>query len=199
MGNETQAFLDLFAAVERLRALWEEMKDLRQQRQDLEKQGRAFCGEVIERYRAEEKTLEERQKAAEEENEANRAAVVELTKAQILAETSGADFKETERLDKLKTAVATFPLKLEALDQLRQEVKITKEEQERLSELYGEGYKIGMGIYGKANKIRELVDDLRNRYLLECVGDYDLTLIKRRAGFLPDMYETLNNMRKEAL
>ena len=195
--QETKAYNALFDAVERLKALKAERDELRQQYRETEERARAFGAEVVRRYQTEENALEERRKQAEAENNANRAEIVKLSKQRIQAEISGAEFAGAERLEALEKAVTVYPLQAEALEQLQLDVKITRQEQETLSAIHAEGYKIGAALFGNASRILELADDMRNHFLLDCVGGLDLVLIQRQADLLPDMYKEIHSMRKE--
>ena len=76
-------FDELFTKVSELQKLQEEREKLKGERLELENRARAFFNSVIEKYRQEESRIDERMEEAERENEANKAAIVALTRQQI--------------------------------------------------------------------------------------------------------------------
>ena len=195
--QETKTYNALFDAVERLKALKAERDELRQRYRETEERAAALFTEVIQRYHDEENALETRIKQAEEDNSANKAEIVKLSKQRIQAEISGAEFTGGERLEALERAVTVYPLQVEALEQLQLEVQVTKAEQGRLSAVRSEGYKIAATLYENARRIHELADDMRNRLLLNCTSPLDLDLIRRKQDLLPDIYQEIQKMRME--
>lgn len=188
-------FDELFAKVSELQKLQEEREKLKGERLELENRARTFFDSVIERYRQEESRIDERMEEAERENEANKAAVVALTRQQLKAETAGEAFKDAERLGQLKAEVATYPQKVEALGQLKNEVCISSADQEIISGYRTEGADLGNRINRVSGEMQLLFADIQNRLILNCLATFEY--IPGRAEFLPDQLKTLESMRKE--
>lgn len=188
-------FDELFTKVSELQKLQEERERLKGERLELENRARAFFNSVIERYRQEERRIDERMEEAEKKNEANKAAVVALTRQQLKAEAAGETFKDAERLGQLKGEVATYPQKVEALGQLKNEVCISLADQEIISAYRADGADLGNRINRVSGEMQLLFSDIQNRLILNCLATFEH--IPGRAEFLPDQFKTLQSMRKE--
>ena len=102
-------FGELFTKVSELQKLQEEREKLKGERLELENRARAFFDSVIERYQQEESRIDERMEEAERENEANKAAIVALTRQQLKAEAAKEPFTDAECLGNLKAVVFSLP------------------------------------------------------------------------------------------
>lgn len=188
-------FGELFTKVSELQKLQEEREKLKGERLELENRARAFFNSVIERYRQEESRIDERMEEAERENESNKAAVVELTRQQLKAEAAKEPFTDAERLGKLKAEVATYPQKVEALGQLKNEVCISSQDQEIISVYRADGADLGNRIKSISGEMQLLFADIQNRLIMNCLATFEY--IPGRAEFLPDQLKILQSMRKE--
>lgn len=188
-------FEELFTKVSELQKLQEEREKLKGERLELENRARAFFNSVVERYRQEESRIDDRMKEAEKENEENKVEVVALTRQQLKAETEKKPFTDAERLGQLKAEVATYPQKVEALRQLKNEVCISAADQERIYGYRAEGADLGSRIYKVSGEMQLLFADIQNRLILNCLATFEC--IPGRAEFLPDQIKTLQSMRKE--
>ena len=147
-------FEELFTKVSELQKLQEERERLKGERLELENRARTFFDSVIERYRQEESRIDERTEEAERENEENKAAIVALTRQQLKAEAEKEPFTDVERLGKLKAEVATYPQKVEALGQLKNEVCISTADQEIISAYRADGADLGNRINRVSGEIQ---------------------------------------------
>lgn len=188
-------FEELFAKVSELQKLQEERDKLKGERMELETRAKKFFDSVVERYRQEESRFDELMKEAEKENEVNKAAVVALTRQQLKAETEKKSFTYAERLGQLKAEVATYPQKVEALEQLKNEVCISSEDQKIIFEYRTEGAVLVNRIKRVSEKMQLLFADIQNRLILNCLATFEY--IPGMAEFMPDQLKTLQNMRKE--
>lgn len=188
-------FEELFTKVSDLQKLQEEREKLKGERLELENRARAFFNSVVERYRQEESRIDDRMKEAEKENEANKAEVVALTRQQLKAETEKEPFTDAERLGQLKAEVATYPQKVEALGQLKNDVCVSVADQEKISKYRAEGADLGNRIGKVSGEMQLLFADIQNRLIMNCLATFEY--IPGRAEFMPDQIKTLQSMRKE--
>ena len=188
-------FEELFTKVSELQKLQEERERLKGERLELENRARTFFDSVIERYRQEESRIDERTEEAERENEENKAAIVALTRQQLKAEAEKEPFTDVERMGKVKAEVATYPQKVEALGQLKNEVCISTADQEIISAYRADGADLGNRINRVSGEMQLLFADIQNRLILNCLATFEY--IPGRAEFLPDQLKTLQSMRKE--
>lgn len=188
-------FDELFTKVSELQELQKEREKLKGERLKLENRAKAFFNSVIERYRQEESRIDERMEEAERENEANKAAVVALARQQLKAEATKEPFTDAERLGKLKVEVTTYPQKVEALGQLKNEVCISSADQEIIYGYRAEGTNLGNRINRVSGEMQLLFADIQNRLILNCLATFEY--IPGMVEFLPDQLKTLQGMRKE--
>lgn len=188
-------FEELFTKISEVQKLQEEREKLKGERLELGNRARAFFNSVIERYRQEESRIDERMEEAERENEANKAAIVALTRQQLKAEAAEEPFTDEERLGKLKAEVVTYPQKVEALGKLKNEVCISSQDQEIISTYRADGADLGNRIGRISGEMQLLFADIQNRLILNCLATFEY--IPGRAEFLPDQFKILQSMRKE--
>ncbi len=194
-----EKFKSLCDAVDELRQIVEVKEKLEEERRDLRNEAEHFYTLVIEKYQEGERQLAERIEQAEHEHQENKKEIVELTRQQLKAETVGGTFENTERLEKLKAEVATYPLKVEALEQLKNDIVISTEERKQLKEYQAKGYSLGCQIYGLSNKIHTILTAIKDIHVLNCAASVDLYIVGRNREFMPEQFEKLQNMRKEAV
>lgn len=188
-------FEELFLNVSELKKLQEEREALKGERLKLENQSKDFFNSVVEKYQQEESRIDERMKEAEKANNVNKAAIVELTRQQLKAEVTGETFADMERLGKLKAEVATYPQKLEAFEQLKNEVCVSLADQEIIYGYRAEGADIGSRISKISSKMLPLLADIHHRIALNCLATFEH--IPGMDEFLPEQFKILQSMRKE--
>ena len=188
-------FEELFTNVSKLQKLQDERDKLKLERLELENRAREFLNSVIERYRQDEIRIDERMEEAERENEENKSKIVSLTRQQLKAEAKGESFTEEERLDRLKTEVATYPQKAEALRQLKNDVCVSSADQVIISRYRAECADLVNRIGRVSGEMTNLLADIRDRIVLNCMATFEY--IPGRIEILPDQFRELSNMRKE--
>ena len=184
-------------AVEELRQIVEVKERLEEERRELRTRAEQFYTLVIEKYQEGERQLAERIEQAEHEHQENKKEIVELTRQQLKAETEGSTFKDAERLERLKAEVATYPLKVEALEQLKSDIVISAANRKQLEEYRTKGRDLGDQIYGLSQKTHTMLTAIRDTHILNCAANIDMYIIGRNREFMPEQFKTLQNMRKE--
>jgi|GEM_PF-6402015 hypothetical protein len=191
-------FQTLFETVDTLKISLEERNRLIEEQNQLASTAREFMNSVFNKYKAAEKEIEELTEQAEHENEENKAAITEMTLQQLKARNGGEVFLENTKLDHLKADVSTYPLKLEAMEKLKNEIHISASDQKQISNYRAEGLKLGGMIFREGEKLQNILVSLRDGDILNCFASLDPyfeTLHSRE--FLDGFYEEYKNMRKE--
>lgn len=192
-----EQFKVLCNTVEELRQIVEAKERLEEERRRLRTRAEQFYTMVIEKYQEGERQLAERIEQAEHEHQKNKKEIVELTRQQLKAETVGGTFKDAERLERLKAEVATYPLKVEALEQLKSDIVISAADQKQLKEYRTKGCDLGDQIYGLSQKTHTILTAIRDTHILNCMASIDMYIIGRNREFMQEQFKTLQNMRKE--
>lgn len=192
-----EKFKLLCDAVDELRQIVEVKEKLEEERRDLRNEAEHFYTLVIEKYQEGERQLAERIEQAEHEHQENKKEIVELTRQQLKVETVGGAFKDAERLERLKAEVATYPLKVETLEQLKSDIVISAADRKQLEEYRIKGCDLGDQIYGLSQKTHTMLTAIRDTHILNCAASIDMYIIGRNREFMPEQFKALQNMRKE--
>lgn len=190
------SFIALFAGVARLKELVEQRDELQEQKNELSFDARQFKEKVIKAYKEKEDYITGLIDQAEAENENHKKEIVELTKRQVK---EGAAFKDAARLKQLKSDVSTHELNLEALQQLRNEVVISAEDQKIISDYRTLGTAACKAITSNAYNIIEKLLEIKNLSGVNCPALFDFHIMKVREEVFYDIFAETDKMRKEIL
>lgn len=188
-------FKNLFALVEEVRQNLEEMERLQEVSRTVAGEARKFYNSVIEKYRQEEKRIIDRMEQAEKENKDNKAEIVELTRQQLKAEATGGTFPGIPRLEKLKSEVATYPLKLEAMEKLKADVYITAADQRKIQEYRAAWFEAWQDLNRIESKMMALLGTIKGDGTLFCLASLEHT--PAESHFMDEAIEKLQQFRRE--
>ena len=193
MENE---FISLFKAVGELQQLVEEREKLKEQKCVLSTQARQYRDEVVKTYKEAEYEIGNLIEQAEAEHREHKKEIIELTRQQYK---EGANFKDAERLQQLKSDVATHELKVEALHQLKCDVVISAKDQEKISNYRLSGEMVGRAVTDNAYKIIEKLLEIKNLSSTNCPALFDFHILKIGQNVFFDIFADTDKMRKEIL
>lgn len=188
-------FKTLFALVDEVRQNVTEKESLQKESRKLRSRATELYNSVVERYQQERQQIVDRIEQAEKENERNKAEIVELTRQQIMTETSGGVFWEAERLESLKANVTTYPLKLEALERLKDDICIPAVDWQKIEAFQANGYNLLHQISGISEKLETLLADIKGDAVLNCLAT--LERVPSNCEFMAEQFKVLQSMRKE--
>ena len=190
----TKPFLELFEVTEQLKNALAKRDRLQEERQLLTEHATSFIDEVIDKYYQEQKKIDDLIKQAEKENQEKETEIIELTKQ--LVKGGMEQHAASLRLEKLKADVNAAPLQIKAYEQLRNDVCMSYEDQQKLSYYHDEGVRVGQQIYSNAVDIQEKILLIKEGALM-CAASIDLYFESRKKEFLPERYRKIESMKKE--
>lgn len=187
-------FIKIFETSEELKQVIEQREKLCEERKQIIQETRLLFNKVIAKYQEERKKIDDLQAKAEKENQEKQKTIIVLTKQLI---TSGENKSvTTQELEKLKGDVATYPLQIEAYEQLKKEICVPCDDIDKLNLYKEKGREIGQQIYNKTATICRLLAELKS-ISDSCVTIFDMTLEYRGINILPDLFQKLDDMQKE--
>lgn len=190
-------FKQLFEKVEEIKNILEERDKLKEKRGELLTDAQTLYNSVVESYQENEKQIIDRMKQEEIRNQNNKNEIVVLTRQQLKAESSGSDFLESDRLKELKEEVATYPMKMEALESLRNEIVISADDNKKMSCYESEWMKLSQEIDRLCYKIQDVLLNIRDVSIFGCLTSMEF--IPGRNGFMKEKLEMWKTMRMEEM
>lgn len=181
----------------------EEIRQMQENREKLKEKARGVRGDTLEHvrksadaYQAKKQQYIDRMSKAEEENQDNEKRIVELTRAQIQAETAGEPFTMAEELARLKGEVAAYPQTEEAIQSLIDEIVIPAAEVETLEGYRREWQEVSTELKALEEKIQLKLLEVQKNIIPFCMATFEVIPASRE--FLPqEVAEEWEEMRKE--
>ena len=189
-------FKALFDNVDKLKKLVLELDAALEERAELRTKLKSDFRATVKKYYDAEEQLNERIRRSNEENEKNKEKIKELTKQEIQAEMQGNAFDDKQTLELLKAEVNAHPLKIEAIEALRNEVVISDEEQRFISSMQAEETKKSARIRTMQDNISLLVGQIKAENCLYCLSCFEN--IPGNNHFMQEEFNELSSLRMEA-
>ena len=188
---------ELLLKVREIAEHYEQLEKLKKDRKNIESACGEFISFVIAKYQKEEKEISDRMDQEAEKNRNDKEEIIQLTKKQLKAEMQGNPFTGEERLEELKVKAAAHPQKIEALKQIKAEICVSAADMKSIVEYEYAGGEIIRQIQKKAEEISEILSDVRDRIILNCLASLEIPPAMTR--FMDDQFHILQNMRKEEI
>ena len=193
MDNNFVRFLD---AVEEIRQMQEKREELKEKAKAAHNEAMEHINRTIETYRSGKQQYIDLMKKAEEENQDNEKRVVELTKQQIQAATTGKSFAMAEELARLKGEVATYPQTVEAFRSLADDVVIPAADVEAFEEYRREWQGLSNDIKAIEHEMQIKLIEIQKNIIPFCMATFEI--IPGNREFLPEeVAKEWEAMRKE--
>lgn len=193
MDNNFIRFLD---AAEEIRQMQENREELKEKAKAAHNEAMEHINITIETYRSGKQQYIDLMKKAEEENQGNEKRVVELTKQQIQAVTTGKSFAMAEELARLKGEVATYPQTVEAFRSLTDSVAVPAADVEAFEEYRREWQRLSDDIKAIEDKIQMKLLEIQKNIIPFCMATFEV--IPGNREFLPEeVAKEWEAMRKE--
>lgn len=193
MDNNFVRFLD---AVEEIRQMQEKREELKEKAKAAHNEAMEHINRTIETYRSGKQQYIDLMKKAEEENQDNEKRVVELTKQQIQAATTGKSFAMAEELARLKGEVATYPQTVEAFRSLADDVVIPAADVEAFEEYRREWQGLSNDIKAIEHEMQIELIEIQKNIIPFCMATFEI--IPGNREFLPEeVAKEWEAMRKE--
>lgn len=193
-------FEELKSKVEELLQMEECREQLEKERAELRVEAKEFFASVKGKYQEEEEKVLQLMKEAEEEHKNNERKLFALTREKFKAEMQGTGFEDSRKLGELTAINAAYPVKLEALEQLKKEVAVPATDQLKINEYKHKGYLLGEQICGLGKSIHTVLDEILNKNALNCRVSIDTYITERQIShYIGDVFASLENMQKEDL
>lgn len=193
MDNNFMRFLD---AAEEIRQMQESREELKEKAKTAHNEAMEHINRTIETYRSGKQQYIDLMKKTEEENQDNERRVVELTKQQIQAATTGESFTMVEELARLKGEVATYPQTVEAFRSLTDSVAVPAADVEAFEEYRREWQGLSDDIKAIEDKIQMKLLEIQKNIIPFCMATFEVVPGNRE--FLPEeVAKEWKAMRKE--
>lgn len=190
-------FKALFKTMEEIKTKIAELEQEEQERAELRQKTKTELHAIVKKYYEAEQKLNESIEQSEKENQKNREEIKELMRKQMQAENTGEHSGETERLQRLKTEVTTYPLKVEAMEQLRKDIVISAADQQRVGELRERERAAGARVRTIKETITMLLGQLKGDDCFNCLASFEY--VPGRDNFMVEEFKKFENMRKEEI
>ena len=193
MDNNFIRFLD---AAEEIRQMQESREELKEKAKAVYSEAMEHISKTIKTYRSGKQQYIDLMKKAEEENQSNEKRVVELTKQQIQAATTGKSFAMAEELARLKGEVVTYPQTVEAFRNLTDSVAVPAADVEAFEEYRREWQELSDDIKTIEDKIQMKLLEIQKNIIPFCMATFEI--IPGNREFLPEeVAKEWEAMRKE--
>lgn len=193
MDNNFIRFLD---AAKEIRQMQENREELKEKAKAAHNEAVKHISKMIETYRGGKQQYIDLMKKAEEENRDNEKRVVELTKQQIQAATTGKSFAMAEELARLKGEVATYPQTVGAFQSLADDIVIPAADVEAFEEYRREWQGLSNDIKAIEDKIQMKLLEIQKNIIPFCMATFEV--IPGNREFLPEeVAKEWEAMRKE--
>jgi chromosome segregation ATPase len=189
-------FQRLFDSVEQVREKQTEREQIIQSIAEVRRQAGEHFDRISEEYREKEKQIIERMQQAETENRENKENIVKLTAQQIQAETAGEPFGMKAELDRLKVEVTNYPLKVEAMQQIKEQIAVPLSDAETMEEYRREWQQLESKRRAIADEMQGLLTDIAKNDILFCIATFE-NVPGRHVFLSDDMQAAYDGMRKE--
>lgn len=181
MDNNFVRFLD---AAEEIRQMQENREELKEKAKAAHNEAMEHTNKTIETYRGGKQQYINLMKKAEEENRDNEKRVVELTKQQIQAATTGESFTMAEELARLKGEVATYPQTVEAFRSLADDIVIPAADVEAFEEYRREWQELSNDIKEIEHEMQIKLLEIQKNIIPFCMATFEV--IPGNREFLPE-------------
>lgn len=188
-------FKQLLEQIEEIKEILGKIEKLKEERSELLNDAQTLFNSVVGSYQENEKQIIDRMKQEEIQNQNNKNEIVVLTRQQLKAESSGSDFIDSDRLKKLKEEVAVYPMKMEALESLINEIVISAADNEKMSCYEYDWIQLSREIDRLNYKVQDVLVKIRDVSIFGCLASMEF--IPGRNEFMREKLEMWKMMRME--